>query len=408
MVISIRQQSTQEGFAVTNQNQLIRNWEYLAGGTIVVNDGERTILVHPNMPRWIIEGHMKRSGNRGCGPDKAFVLSVTDRCNIHCDFCCHPYQKTEFSTDDAVRLVEEACSLPFDEICVTGGEPYLRRPLVYRLATICRKNGRLFGSITNGFWAKNRDVAFRLAHEMVDNGVARVTFSWDPSHGEFVKPQTVQNGVDACMDAGMRVCLAGSFRVKDDVHLNYGIDISEYRQYKNFNVVESYIAPAGWAKSLVGLYRAPVTPSDAARFRCPGSMAQELVLYAQDGLSQPCCSVHAGYDMPSLRIGDWRTQPVQDLLNAQMGDGFYRVVVDGGFSLLYDVIRDYAPDVYRRLPTPEDSFSSCHLCERIMASADAKQIRKVCDEYLLSRSVAWVRQHPEMAEKVLNGVSASC
>ncbi len=378
-----------------SQSVSVRSWEYLDGGIIVLNGGERTLRVHPNMPLWIVAGNMARAVNRDQGPGKTFVLSLTDRCNIRCDFCCHPYQNSELASGDCLRMVEEACALPFDEICVTGGEPYLRRALVYELAALCRSRGRLFGSITNGYWARDRSNAFRLAHEMVENGVARVTFSWDPSHGAFVNPQAVQNGIDACMEAGMRVTLAGSFKARDDCHRNYGIDVSLYQNYSNFAVVESYIAPAGWGKSLLNLYHAPVSQQEAETFRCPGCYGEELVVYALDGLVQPCCSVHAGYEMPNLRIGDWRKQSVAQLKDAQQGDGFYRVIVDGGFKLLYEILRERAPDVFVRLPDAKSALSSCHLCESIMVSADARRIRQVCDEYVKDRLVGWVRANAD-------------
>ncbi|MCI0688751.1 MAG: hypothetical protein L0Y54_16170 [Sporichthyaceae bacterium] len=66
-----------------------------------------------------------------------------------------------------------------------------------------------------------------------------------------------------------------------------------------------------------------------------GRFDRELVVYARDGLAQPCCSIYAGYDMPELRIGDGRRQSVAELLDAQQSDGYFAVVADGGFAFLY-------------------------------------------------------------------------
>jgi hypothetical protein len=380
----------------------VREWEYLDGGVIVINGGEETLRVHPSTPRWIVAGNMARRVNRpGKAPEKAFVLSITDRCNIRCDFCCHPYQNAALPEEDCIRMVTEACAADFDEICVTGGEPYLCRALIYKLAAICKEQGKLFGSISNGFWAKNREKAFSLAREMVECGVARITFSWDPSHGAFIAPQTIQNGIDACMQAGIRVCLTGSFKQEEDCHENYGIDVSAYKDYANFAVVNSYVIPAGWGKSLTDLYHAPVTEVDAAAFRCPAADAQELVIYAQEGLVQPCCSVHAGYDMPNLRVGDWRKQPVSELLEAQQGDGFFRIIVDGGFKLLYKIIEERAPELFTQLPAASAFISPCHLCEKLMALPDALRIRKICDDYLTESLIEKIKSNPDIADQFL-------
>ena len=75
---------------------------------------------HPNTPQRL----------RSLAPPKdrkvlaIFVLSITDRCNIACDFCCHPYMDSEIASDDAERLVHEAVHEDFDEIGITGGETF--------------------------------------------------------------------------------------------------------------------------------------------------------------------------------------------------------------------------------------------------------------------------------------------
>lgn len=385
----------------SDQRYVVRSWDYLSGGVISVNEGDRIVRVHPNMPRWIVDISMQRQTESTSGPRRAFVLSVTDRCNIRCDFCCHPFMNSAIDEQDCVRMVGEACRLLFDEICVTGGEPYTRRPLVYRLASLCRDNGRLFGSITNGFWAKDRDRAFRLASEMVDRGVARVTFSWDPSHGEFIDPSTVQNGVDACMEAGMRVCLTGSFKTLEERHADYGIDVSEYEQYNNFTLVRSLVAPAGRGKELTDLTRPPAMNQTVEAMVCPSRHIQELVVYARDGLAQPCCSIYAGYDMPELRIGDWRRQSVAGLLDAQQGDGYFRVISDGGFALLYELLQDRAPDIAARLPDPAAALSVCQLCESVMTGPDARRIREICNAYVTEQLNATILRNAGLLASLL-------
>lgn len=363
---------------------VVRSWEYSEEGIISVNDGDVVVQVHPNVPRWLIAANMACGADASGGPTKSFVLSITDRCNISCDFCCHPYLDSAFTEEQCVRMVTEACALPFHEICVTGGEPYTRRRLVYRLASICKDRGRLFGSITNGFWARKRERAFQLADDMIAQGVARVTFSWDPSHGEFVAPQTIQNGIDACMNAGMRVCLTGGFKKDGDCHANYGIDVSGYQKYANFSLVTTRAEPAGRGKELA-LTSGTVSAEAAENLICPGRSMQELVVYARDGLTQPCCSIYAGYDMPELRIGDWRHQSVAGLLDSQQGDGYFRIISDGGYRLLYRILAERAPDVSSRLPHPQDASSACGLCASIMTGPDASKIRQICDEYLTER-----------------------
>lgn len=328
-------------------------------------------MIHPNVPDWVIAANLRRSVNTSDRPDRAFVLSITDRCNFRCDLCCHPARKSDISTEDAEKLVREACELDFDEVCVTGGEPFLRRDAIFRLAAITRARQKLFGVISNGYWAADREEAFRLARRLIEAGVTRMTISWDPSHGRFAHPQTAQNAVDACMDAGMRVCLTGSFAADGDHHGNYGIDISAYRGLANFITYAFPISPAGRA---AGVARPPTGGYEGAG--CP-AQRDELVVYARNGLTLPCCSLYAGYSVPGLSLGDWRRHTVEDLLLLHEGDPLYRIISGPrGFAALYDLLAEIAPRLADDLPPLSTFASACQACAFLMAAQRGPAIRR--------------------------------
>lgn len=378
----------------------------MADGTVKISHGVKVQHLHPNMPDWLVHSYFEAyqnrvRDNRLNGPFYTFVLSITDRCNLKCDYCCHPSMNSEIPADEAVDKVREACALDFDEICVTGGEPYLRRSLLYQLASICKDNAKLFGTMSNGYWAKDRTRAFALAQEMIDSGIARVTFSWDPSHGQFIDAQTIQNGVDACMHVGMKVSLAGSFKKKGACHADYGIRVEEHLKYDNFKLSVSPVLPAGNGTQLGDCELDIISRDDALDFRCSGAAQSELVLYDKAGLTMPCCSVHAGYDLPNLSIADWRQHPLEDLVQLHRADPYYRIICNRGFAFLIELIKRTAPDLYARLPSLENCISSCQLCERLMACDDAIAIKDVCESYVLELVMQHVEDNADYFERVL-------
>ena len=159
--------------------------------------------MHPNMPSNIIEAYLRLSFEKSKDRNR-LILSITDKCNIKCDFCCHPYMDSEFDDEDAKKIVEEACSFgKFDEISLTGGEPFLKYDLILELAAICKSYNILFGVITNGYWGKSNPQ--QKCKELVDNGLCRITFSWDPSHGKYISVDTIMSAIESSMEAGLKV-----------------------------------------------------------------------------------------------------------------------------------------------------------------------------------------------------------
>ncbi|WGI20719.1 radical SAM protein [Amylibacter sp. IMCC11727] len=359
--------------------------ERFPDGRVTIEGLKKDIHVYPKFSDEILALNLMRSVNLG-EMEHTFVLSITDRCNIKCDFCCHPFMDSEISEEDAIRLVTEAAQLNYDEICCTGGEPFLKKKTLYKLANICRDNSVLFGVISNGYWAKNRDKAFKMAKEMVEEGFSRVTISWDQSHGEFIDAQTAQNAIDACMDAGLKVCLTGSFKRIGAKHVDYGIDMSAYTPYDNFALYDFPVAEAGMAEeNNLDFERANTglgTLPDDDPLLCTIAHKRELVVYARNGVSQPCCSIFGGYKMSAMSIADWRETSVKDLQIMHEGDPFNRIINVKGFRFVYDLIAERNPALAAKLPDIKSCDSVCHLCSKLMNPVFGPQIREICSDYV--------------------------
>ncbi len=315
----------------------------------------------------------------------AFVLSVTDRCNIKCDFCCHPYLDSEIAEADALRLVREARALDFDEIGITGGEPFLRRALLVRMAALAREAGMEFGVISNGYWAKTPARAQALLGELVDAGLTRLTISWDPSHGAYVPAATAQNAIDAAIGLGIRACLTGSFREPEARHDDFGFRLADHRLYRNFIEANGLVAPAGKGADLADLPTGGGVDFAVSDGRCPARRLKQLVLYARGGLTQPCCSIYAGYKARGLSMGDWRDTPLADLRMRHRGDPYLTMIGEGGIKRVYAVIAEADPALAARLPDPAASRDVCALCAKLMTGRLGPAVRSAIDGHMQTR-----------------------
>src|SRR3979490_3047926 len=107
-------------------------------------------------------------------------VSVTDRCNLRCNYCMPQEEyvwlpREELLTfEEIVRLVDVFTSLGVEDVRLTGGEPLLRRDLA-RLVQMLGANPRIrdLALTTNGVLFAEHAEELRAA------GLHRVTLSLD-------------------------------------------------------------------------------------------------------------------------------------------------------------------------------------------------------------------------------------
>ena len=113
-------------------------------------------------------------------PLRSLRVSVTDRCNLRCNYCMPQEEyvwlpRHELLTfEEIARLVEVFTSLGVEDVRLTGGEPLLRRDLP-RLVRMLAANPRIrdLALTTNGVLFAEQGEALREA------GLHRVTLSFD-------------------------------------------------------------------------------------------------------------------------------------------------------------------------------------------------------------------------------------
>jgi GTP 3',8-cyclase len=142
-------------------------------------------------------------------PLRNLRLSVTDRCNIRCEYCMPEDEYVWLPRADLLHfeeisaLVEVFVALGVDKVRLTGGEPLLRRNLPTLVGLLAAKGGiRDLALTTNGILLADHAEALKEA------GLHRVTVSLDTLHADRFRRLTRFDQLDA-----VRQGIASAYRV---------------------------------------------------------------------------------------------------------------------------------------------------------------------------------------------------
>jgi len=138
-------------------------------------------------------------------PLRNLRLSVTDRCNLRCEYCMPEDDYQWLPREDVLHfeeisaLVDVFIGLGVDKVRLTGGEPLLRRDLATLVKLLAAKPGlRDLAMTTNGILLGEQIEGLKAA------GLQRITVSIDSLHKDrflkltrFDKLDAVLAGIDA-------------------------------------------------------------------------------------------------------------------------------------------------------------------------------------------------------------------
>jgi len=162
-------------------------------------------------------------------------ISVTDRCNMRCDYCrpsADAYQTEPRSHilqfEEIERIVQVAAALGVNKVRITGGEPLVRKDLPKLIEKITAIKG-----ITDLAMTSNATYLVKHAQALKDAGLKRINISLDTLHPlRFQKLtgsplQPVLDGIQAAKDTGL-------LPIKLNTVLMKGINENETAELINF------------------------------------------------------------------------------------------------------------------------------------------------------------------------------
>jgi len=144
-------------------------------------------------------------------PLRNLRVSVTDRCNLRCQYCMPEESYTwlpksdVLSFEETARLVDRFVELGVDKVRITGGEPLLRSELPKLVEMLAARPLQDLALTTNGVLLREHARALQRA------GLRRLTVSLDSlDRGTFElltgrdQLDRVLDGVEAAREAGFR------------------------------------------------------------------------------------------------------------------------------------------------------------------------------------------------------------
>jgi cyclic pyranopterin phosphate synthase len=160
-------------------------------------------------------------------PLRNLRLSVTDRCNLRCEYCMPEDDYVWLPREDVLHfeetsaLVDVFLSLGVDKVRLTGGEPLLRRDLPLLVRMIASKPG--LGDLaltTNGVLLADQVDALKGA------GLGRITVSLDTLNRDRFKKLARFDELDRVM-TGIAAAHRAFGRIKIDTVLIRGVNDDE-------------------------------------------------------------------------------------------------------------------------------------------------------------------------------------
>jgi cyclic pyranopterin phosphate synthase len=177
----------------------------------------------------------------GCGRVIDYLrVSVTDRCDSRC-FYCMPREGVPFLPPDRILRYEEILfladvflGLGIRKIRVTGGEPLVRKNVLFLLGELGRKRGlEELVLTTNGLALGEHAEALARA------GVARVNVSLDTLDRENFRSITGRDGLARVL-AGIDAAREAGLPVKINVVAMRGVNDGEFRDFVAFGIERGF------------------------------------------------------------------------------------------------------------------------------------------------------------------------
>ena len=155
-------------------------------------------------------------------------LSVTDRCNLRCQYCMPEEEyvwlprKDLLSFDETAFVVERFAALGVRKLRITGGEPLIRRhlPELIRLVSVV-PGVEDVALTTNGILLAGQAAALREA------GLHRITVSLDTLRPDRFRSLTRRDGLDAVREGITAANAAGLRPLKLDTVVIRGFNDDE-------------------------------------------------------------------------------------------------------------------------------------------------------------------------------------
>ena len=188
-------------------------------------------------------------------------LSITDRCNLRCQYCMpangidHKACEQILRYEDFLRIVTAASELGIHKVRITGGEPLVRKGVIGFLEKLSAIPGiEKIALTTNGILLADK------AQSLKNAGVQRLNVSLDSLHPKIFTEMTRGGSLEAVL-AGIRAAETAGLKIKLNMVVMRGINDQEVLSFAALSINNPWsvrfieymptIREAGWRNRII-------------------------------------------------------------------------------------------------------------------------------------------------------------
>jgi hypothetical protein len=283
---------------------------------------------------------------------------------------------------DAIAFAREAASIDYLRgIAITGGEPFLEYEALQAILSEVGAGSLKAQITTNCYWATDMRQAHEMLAPLVKRGLTGLGLSYDEVHREFIPGHQVTAAARAALDLGLKVVIHTATLDGDiQKHLQQVQTDLALPPHENLYALPGYIVPTGRAArsfSNGSFCRVGQGAASSKRLRGPCRRVIQESIITPSGDLAACCSPSIATRtgcIDSFVIGNWKAQPLRDLLDALENDVIFNLLVIEGPWALYRLIQEHAPAAM-----PSNRFvNACDLCANILSNPSARSVLRDC------------------------------
>jgi MoaA/NifB/PqqE/SkfB family radical SAM enzyme len=253
----------------------------------------------------------------------SLAILLTDRCNLACRHCsveASPRGRRLLPWALVRKIAREGREAGLRRIGISGGEPLVVRPLLFRALRELHDAGLECCLATNGFWALGTK-GHALALALAEHGVVELQLSLDEYHEEHLNPERVLDAARYAREAGMRCSVR--------VTASSTAGAVRYRALlKNAGDVEVHVTALEVAGRAARIRASDSCDVDYRIFGCE-NVTQPAVLLDGDVVS--CCDLlvapsHKPRGPSPLWLGNLMESPLREIVDRAKESAVHRLL----------------------------------------------------------------------------------
>lgn len=303
---------------------------------------------------------------------KYLAISITNNCNINCEFCCNNCVDTlrmDMPIKTLKKIIDEASQTKIKAISLTGGEATLMKNLDSIMKYIIDK-GMIVTLISNGHWAKNETITKKILLKWKKIGLNNLTISYDEYHSKFIGLDNIKYIIKSSNEIDLKVIIQSVHFINSN--LTWLNNLLKDLGAVSVDFIEGL--PVGGAKNFDDNMFIKGIGKD--NLYCgKGS----TLFISEKGEVYPCCS--PVIESTFLKVGNVNDSSLSDMILKIKNNSVLYVLRNYGFNPFIK----YADEIGIKLPNTV--INGCDLCREIFSENNYFKFLYLCNKIVNTKTL---------------------